>query len=209
MVYVPQVRKTLLFGGLLEEENLDDLWQWDGWGWTQLEPADPFAHGAPGARHGASLVMQDNSESVLLFGGAATGALNDLWEWRAGHELRPGLALRVHWPAAGVPVDRIHSIDARWRVGGRGFWSDQPEDGCTLLAWDEIRWREVKTSPSGLDELGELTWTCDNANRIERLIFGAEEMLYLAVTPAAPNGTEGSALALDYVEVGVWYQSAQ
>jgi N-acetylneuraminic acid mutarotase len=92
-----------LFGGVgydsaASQDDLNDLWKWDGTNWTWVSGADtvgasgvygtqdtPDAANVPGARDSA--VSWYDGSNLWLFGGAGydsagmRGDLNDLWKW--------------------------------------------------------------------------------------------------------------------------------
>ncbi len=99
MWYDPTLKKTVIYGGLGQPSINDrvtrynDMWTFDGNGWTQLNPAS----GTPGARYGAQIVIDPNTNHLLLFGGMRDDPyvpvppatqpteiqsyVNDMWEW--------------------------------------------------------------------------------------------------------------------------------
>jgi len=83
MVYDEARGQTVLFGGLLDDEEVqNDTWLWDGDVWQQLV-FDTTDQPIPPARQGHTLVYHEGLERVLLFGGedANKRYLNDLWAW--------------------------------------------------------------------------------------------------------------------------------
>jgi hypothetical protein len=96
MVYDDALGEALLFGGCTVtgytppgtgggyptpdsytlEQPLNDLWAWDGTGWTELSPAH-----SPPARLYAQMAYDDATGQVLLFGGAVDTAADiaDTW----------------------------------------------------------------------------------------------------------------------------------
>lgn len=93
MWFDPTLKKTVIYGGLGRASSNDrvtrfsDMWTFDGNGWTELKPNG----GTPGQRYGAQVVVDPNTNHVLLFGGLrldhdAKGNelqvyANDLWDW--------------------------------------------------------------------------------------------------------------------------------
>ena len=83
MVYIPETKTVLLFGGTNspnQENCFDDTWEWNGLAktWTQRTPS---TH--PPGRTMNQLVHDDATHTVLLFGGVTTNLtdLNDTWIW--------------------------------------------------------------------------------------------------------------------------------
>ena len=99
MWWDPTLKKTVIYGGLgrlTSDDRLtrfDDMWTFDGNGWTQLKPAS----GTPGARYGAQVAVDPRNGHVILFGGIKVKVIpptppatvpleeqfyaNDTWQW--------------------------------------------------------------------------------------------------------------------------------
>jgi hypothetical protein len=88
----PTLKKTVIFGGIGRRtsddriERFNDMWSFDGSGWTQLKNVT----NAPAARYGAQTAIDPRTNKVLLFGGLVlqvNGATqdqkysNDFWSW--------------------------------------------------------------------------------------------------------------------------------
>jgi hypothetical protein len=92
MWFDPTLKKTVIFGGIGRKSSEDrivrfnDMWSFDGTGWTQLKSVATL----PDARYGAQVAIDPRSGKVLLFGGLVLQNLgatqnqfyaNDLWSW--------------------------------------------------------------------------------------------------------------------------------
>ena len=99
MWWDPTLKKTVIYGGLgrlTSNDRIiryDDMWTFDGNGWTQLKPAG----GTPGMRYGAQFAIDPRTNHGILFGGLRTDSVaavppsktpgqvqiyvNDTWEW--------------------------------------------------------------------------------------------------------------------------------
>ncbi len=99
MWYDPTLKKTVIYGGIGTLTRTDrvtrynDMWTFDGNGWSQLNPTG----GTPGMRYGAQIAMDPRSNHVLLFGGLRVDTeppvppattptqvqvyVDDMWEW--------------------------------------------------------------------------------------------------------------------------------
>ena len=99
MWWDPSLKKTVIYGGLgrlTSQDRIiryDDMWTFDGSGWTQLKPAS----GTPGMRFGAQVAIDPRTNHVLLFGGIRVDTVapvppsktatqiqvytSDFWEW--------------------------------------------------------------------------------------------------------------------------------
>ena len=90
MAFCPATGKTYMFGGLVEnnvEVALDDLWEWDGTSWVEVQ-----TDVRPPARWSAAMAYDPFRKSLILFGGECnmgdvSGSygffLNDTWEWNS------------------------------------------------------------------------------------------------------------------------------
>jgi hypothetical protein len=99
MWYDPNLKKDVIYGGIGQVTSsdrvsrYDDMWTFDGSGWTQLTPAG----GTPGPRYGAQVVVDPHTNHVLLYGGIfdtitppvppatsnteVQSYVNDMWDW--------------------------------------------------------------------------------------------------------------------------------
>ena len=80
MAYDPDTKTTLLFGGQDGEITLDDTWNWNGSGWTELNPS-----ASPPGLSGPVMAYDPDSHALLLVGGttASPGAVStaSTWAW--------------------------------------------------------------------------------------------------------------------------------
>ncbi len=73
---------SVMFGGAQKDRpNISDTWEWNGIRWQEVFPADPEGDGNPGPRQGHMMTFDSARGKVLMFGGNASGALNELWEY--------------------------------------------------------------------------------------------------------------------------------
>lgn len=92
MWYDPTLKKTVVYGGIGRKtiddriERWDDMWSFDGTGWTQMKNVT----NRPPARYGAQAAVDPRTGKTLLFGGLVlqvNGATqqqvyeDDLWSW--------------------------------------------------------------------------------------------------------------------------------
>ena len=79
MVFDARAEHAVILGGETSLGCVDEVWSWDGGGWTRF-----FADNAsvlPSPRTGAAAVSDDATGALRLFGGGcAAGPLDDLWE---------------------------------------------------------------------------------------------------------------------------------
>jgi hypothetical protein len=92
MWYDPTLKKTVMYGGIGRMTSdgrlvrFEDMWTFDGTGWTELKPAG----GTPGMRYGAQVAVDPRTNKVVLFGGLRVDVngtaqtqvyADDTWEW--------------------------------------------------------------------------------------------------------------------------------
>jgi hypothetical protein len=90
MAFCPATGKTYMFGGMADDpyQNvfLDDLWEWDGTTWSQVQ-----TDVRPSGRSGAAMAYDPLRKSLILFGGVNNSpvgimeqlVLGDTWEWNS------------------------------------------------------------------------------------------------------------------------------
>ena len=81
MTYDPISGRVLMFGGLDDNQELDDMWSFDvaTQSWTQLRPAH-----IPPARFWTRMIFAPDRGQVVLFAGTPRGSgarFDDTWEW--------------------------------------------------------------------------------------------------------------------------------
>ena len=88
MTYCLDSGKTYIFGGVGNHDALlDDLWEWNGSEWSQIQ-----SDVRPGGRRNAAMACDPARKSILLYGGMDNGGtgsmesmdniLGDTWEWK-------------------------------------------------------------------------------------------------------------------------------
>ena len=102
MAFCPATGKMYMFGGIFWGANtttlLDDLWEWNGISWVEME-----GDVRPPARSQAAMAYDPFRKSIILFGGSNAndpsttyGVVGDTWEWqsdtRKWSELHPTLS---------------------------------------------------------------------------------------------------------------------
>jgi hypothetical protein len=136
----------VLYGGLSEERNYTDTWEWDGENWTQ------FPVEGPGAREAAGMTFDASRNKVVLFGGAQSGhTMSDIWEWDG-----------IQWTQ--IPAD--DGPDARFPAGfaydavnqnvllfgGHSIDDDKVTTFSDTWTWNGLVWEELDVKgPSARD----------------------------------------------------------
>ncbi|MBL0922672.1 MAG: hypothetical protein IBJ10_11175 [Phycisphaerales bacterium] len=79
MTYDPIRQRVIMFGGQAGSQFFNDLWEFDGQNWTQVNETQPW----PSARFGARMAADRRRGKVVLYGGDLEGSDNtpDFWEW--------------------------------------------------------------------------------------------------------------------------------
>jgi hypothetical protein len=96
MVYAPDRRRVLMFGGQAgdDKNTFGDLWEWDGDRWTLISSRADLSRSEFG------MVYDTRRKVIVMFGGVhrdVDGCLNDTWEWDGTdwHQ-----AMTAHQPSA-------------------------------------------------------------------------------------------------------------
>lgn len=140
-----RARLVLVGGRGASAEGFDNVWEWDGEGWTEIVPPPPL----PPAREKHALAYDRGRGKTVLFGGFDAGAnyLADTWEW-------DGAVWTKMIPSGSIPAARLgHALsydDARGKVvlfGGSTGTAALND----MWEWDGASWNELSfaTSPAG------------------------------------------------------------
>jgi hypothetical protein len=142
--------RGILFGGSgADFIDHDDLWEWDGRGWTRIEPLGA----RPPPRLAHSFVHHEAKGRTILFGGSneVNGALwrGDLWEWDSSAWTR-----RTFENGPGARYGHAATYDSRrGRMIIFGGCIEGDFDCRTpspeLWEWDGDRWYLAAEGPSG------------------------------------------------------------
>jgi N-acetylneuraminic acid mutarotase len=110
MVYCPDTKSMLLFGGMTEDGSTNDLWSYDPASntWTEFEPAGPL----PSPRSDQATAYDIAAGRLILFGGWDDNdqILGDTWAYDPGAnawtELEPSGAAPPPRAIAAMTYDR-------------------------------------------------------------------------------------------------------
>ena len=162
----------VVFGGLAEDDYLDDLWTYDpkAGTWTELDPSGP----RPSGRVGHSLVYDPGNDSLVLFGGVEkTDSANDVWLY----DLEANTWSEQH-PAGNLPSKRSGQAMAydpqheRVLLFGGTYHEEEFDDTWAYDAQADA-WTELK--PAGPWPQARWTHTMEYDSRGERfLMFGGD-----------------------------------
>jgi hypothetical protein len=131
---------VVLFGGIDENDILNDIWTWNGASWKQKFPAK-----RPSPRSNAAMA-NDASGQVVLFGGfTASGDLGDTWIW-------DGNNWRQQFPSI-TPTARSGASMVRDASGHILLFGGIHQDDVLndTWIWDGRNWKRMLPahSPSG------------------------------------------------------------
>jgi len=199
LAWDPQRERLVLFGGQSSEAGaesalLDDLWTWDGAGWSQPPVADPEGDGGPSPRRSAALVSDRARGRLVLFGGDRSAGEpsapdGETWEWDGSSwtlAAPSGLAADEAPSPDGAPAAVYDEALTRMLViQPSGVW-----------AWDGERWTLRPTAPADPgDRLGPILVTDPVDGRV--VLFGGGdprtcewdgEIWHRCVDPGDPEG---------------------
>ena len=167
----PGLLRIVVFGGSRLEAGapmwLDDTWWFDGFAWTQAQPAT-----RPPARAGHGMVLDLWRGRIVLFGGSdrPSGALlpiahDDTWEWNGTDWLQQTPAHRP--PGRSGVGMAFDAARARTVMFGGGFLFLRFDD---TWVWDGVDWTNLATAaaPSPRNGVG----MADDLARGRIVLFG-------------------------------------
>lgn len=130
--YDEQRQRFVVHGGLLNNQPLKDVWEWDGASWTETSPAT-----LPGAYAGMGLAFDRKSERVLLFAGNDPDAvlLRQLWSF-------DGAQWQSLTPASGGPTARVLPAMASGPSSMLVFGGNDGVERDDTWEWDGSAWIE-------------------------------------------------------------------
>ena len=143
MVYDPETRTVLLFGGSNTpggDDAFSDTWAWNGITktWTELNPT---SH--PPGRAANQLVYDAATRTVVLFGGVTTNLtpLNDTWTWN-------GINWTRHFPASSPAPRNGPSLAYDAALGHVVLFGGAVGACCSnnlndTWTWNGVNWTEI------------------------------------------------------------------
>lgn len=149
MIYDPQSRKVILFGGAPGPRN--DTWAWDGVSWTKLNVTP-----SPSPRVSAGIAYDATANRVVLFGGGTVvnppgeqgNSVSDTWEWD-GTNWTPQTPSRIP-PALATPAMAYDPVALQTIMLES---SGSANTAMQTWAWDGSTWfpRTPVSMPLGRD----------------------------------------------------------
>jgi hypothetical protein len=170
----------------------NQMWNWNGADWTQLNPEKP-----PAAREDAAMVYDGATSQLILFGGMGTKAVGDLgdtWSWSGSSwtHLSPGPAPPAR-SGAGVAYDA--AAKALVLEGGASF--DTTNGTLPPLSdqwvWNGSRWLAQSGAPGGY--LGALAFDAHTGQLVLLPPNSTSTWLWIPLeieTQALPSAAVGS-----------------
>jgi len=206
LAYAESRKALVLFGGAgalsgAANNIRDDLWEWHGDDWYEVEPADPEGDGNPALRAQHAMVADAARGELLVFGGVADTS-QATWIWSPGAEARPAQVARFDFATAGAPSDaELRELDLTWTASA----DSSAGDGLALEAWASGSY--VSADELGLERDGD-RWTATDGAALAGLPYGARRELAFALMPAAANGNHPgyASVGTDFVELRLSYR---
>ena len=210
MFYDSIQKKVMMSGGSLTEvpEIIPgDFWAWDGRSWTEV---DIQAQNPPG-RAGTTIVYNNNSRKIILFGGFdGANYLSDTWEWDGSSwtNITPTTASpparRDHAMAYDSSRDRIVLFAGADDVDD----NEEPNRLSDTWEWDGTSWTQM--SPPESPPARTAAAMAYDSKRQKIVLFGGSNLTYQADTwewdgvswsdvtpPNGPTFIEAPAMAYD------------
>jgi hypothetical protein len=176
LVYDPERKRTIMFGGAVTQEScrstgMTETLTFDGTRWAVLDSAEK-----PAPRLNHAMVWDPSRKEVVLIGGDCERTPGDVWRLGAGGWTRPAIPAMTgpsfdagSFPQVVYDGDRQRIVvvdddtwaleDASWtRLGG----APSVEGGG--LVWDAARHRLMLTSGTVGTSIIDASWTFDGSN---------------------------------------------
>ncbi|MDP1822330.1 MAG: kelch repeat-containing protein [Archangium sp.] len=167
LAYDQARQRVVLFGGhSTSNTSLNDTWEWDGRGWTQLLPSH-----SPEGRESAAMAYDPRRQRTVLFGGWSTQrrvALDDTWEWD-GRTWTQAVTQTAPLARAGAAMSFDSARQVILLFGGGGH----PANDETW-SWDGTRWQLLRPASSPPPRTGH-TQAYDSA-RQRIVLFGGRSV---------------------------------
>jgi len=214
MAYDSDRGVTVLRGGtdIATSDELDDTWEWNGVSWRRILAIDPELDGGPGLDAAARMVYDPMRRTMIHFGGFIPAVGSDHWSFERRDHDRPGHRARFAFAAAGAGQDvLIQQVDVSWVAGGVGYDGVDcaSVEGAEVLVWRAGRWHAAASTDAGPNAPAPVAWSTTDAEVIDGLFLGPQQVLTLAATTTATNGCDANSagvIASDYMTVSVRYR---
>lgn len=183
LAYDPMADLVYAFGGTVpgESQVMQDLWAFDGAGWSQV-----MTRTAPPPRRRAALAWDSHRQRLVLFGGnSSADILGDTWEFDGVDWIdRSGAPGPAPTPRSEAVLVFEPDLGVMLLRGGFGGSVPQPYD---TWSWDGTRW--VERYPTGANSLSSVSRGALDpvAGILYSLIPGALSVDRLIITATAPT----------------------
>ena len=185
--------------------SAEEIWEWDGTGWSMAPVADPTDDGSAEPNFGREAVYDPLRREALVFGGSTVtySKTSEFWRWRSGHDQRPGQVLRVALDVAGITPETVQSLELVWHAGGDSTLEAAAHTGAELLTYSGGKWEPLTQNSASSTAPTALTFESTDP---AAWFYGTRPYLSFAVRPLGFNGTGYATVASSYVELSVDYR---
>jgi hypothetical protein len=172
LAYDSDMHTVVLFGGDGGSRvpiYMNDLWLWNGSDWVQEHPGN-----APPGRSDASLVFDEASHRLVLFGGASGIPLSDTWTWsgQAWTALHPSTS-PVGRYAAGATYDSLRGTVVIFGGEGGDINQGPVHSLADLWEWNGVTWLQLAGGGPPARSLASMSY--DAARRVIVVFGGPSE----------------------------------
>ena len=162
----------------------------------------------PPARFGAGLIFDEESNQVVLVGGAQVSPgttdislATDTWLRETVLGESPGHLVR--FDLEDVPAASFDALYVSWICGATAQTDGDPVDGVAVDLWIGDRWQQIATGPGSESEPAMLETEVTNPTWLARILWGPRHELGLRLRSAETG--KRAAVVADYVDVRVTY----
>jgi len=146
IVYDPQDRQILLFGGQDFTGARNDLWSYSltARRWTALNPAAGSPKPAP--RFGHTVVFDTARRRLIVFGGQAAGFFSDVWAYEISSNVWRQLSRDDAGPSRRYGHSAIHEPGRDRMIISHGFTNSGRFDDTWAFDLNTNTWRNISPS---------------------------------------------------------------
>lgn len=153
LAYDPLRDKVVLYGGSDGTVRHDDVWEWDGEDWFEIDVESPV----PIGRDAHMFEFDPSCGCFTVYGGTEEGAGPSVGTWTFHHppSLRPEVRFELHTDALDLRDAAVARLTLRVAFAGEGDGPTGATRGADLSLWNRRRaeWSSVATTAGALDDL--------------------------------------------------------